>query len=327
MTAGPGHAAGGGPDLRVALVGRGRWGANVARDLERCPGAALTHIVDVDPEARRRAGSAHPGAIVIADAEAALGDVDAVAVCTPAESHVGIAAAALAASKHVFVEKPVATDSRSADRLAAAARGAGRVLAVGHQMLFHPAFEALVRIVRSGDLGALVGVSAERSGALDASGERDVLRAYGPHDVAMAIRLVGFGPTRVGAGRPGGGPGSAVTLRLDFGDGRRPGRAIRCAITLRGDGPRVRRFTAACERGEAIFEDAGAGACTVRRGGGDAVEIGTPAGEPQLPLERELRAFVAACRGGAPDSRNDGESAAAVTRVLELAARSTGAPA
>jgi predicted dehydrogenase len=284
--------------LRIALVGYGRWGANVARDLVGTDGAALTHVVDVSVPALRRAAARHPAIVAATALPGALADVDAVVVCTPGATHAGLAALALAASKHVFVEKPFAMSAADAEQLAALAAASGLALAVGHQLLYHAAFEELRRRVASGALGALRAVRSERAGRIDAARDPGVLWAYGPHDVAMALALVGRPPFSVRAVR-GGAPGAdEIALQLDF-DGAVEGR-----IVLRGRAERsVRRLTAVCERGEIVFDEL---APTAAVGG-------------EMPLARELSAFVGcARRGGA--LRNDGGHGLSVTRVLDAAA-------
>jgi UDP-2-acetamido-3-amino-2,3-dideoxy-glucuronate N-acetyltransferase len=286
----------GGARIRVALVGHGRWGTNVARDLSRTENAVLTHIADIDEGARFRASRACPSATVVSSFEESLDEVDAVAICTPASSHVSIAEAALSASKHVFVEKPIAMNTASAEQLASLSERESRVLMVGHQMLYHPSFERLLRGVASGELGALRGVRAERFGVVDPARDPDVLWAYGPHDVAMVAALMGAVPCDVRAVRVPvnmGGEGGAVSLSFIFASD------VVCTVTLRGDSPlRVRRFAAVCERGEISFDDAGT----------------------DSPLASELADFVACCAAGT-HPRADGPHAVYVTRLLEAAER------
>jgi predicted dehydrogenase len=285
----------GGSTLKIALVGYGRWGTNVARDLVVTEGAALTHVVDVSPTALRRAARAHPAVAVALRLADVLDAVDAVAICTPPATHAELAGAALTESKHVFVEKPIAMTAAAAERLEALSTARRRVLMAGHQMLYHSAFEELCRVVASGALGALRAVRSERSGLVDASRDPGVLWAYGPHDVAMILALAGRPPRAIRA--VGCSPSAAddVSLSLEF-DGGLTGTAL-----LRGRAPmRVRRLTAVCERGEVVFDDSvPQGAC--------------------LPLARELADFVA-CALTDNRPRSDGRHGVLVTRVLVDAA-------
>src|SRR5919201_3763042 len=108
---------------RVALLGYGYWGRNLARNLHALLGAEWVACADPDPERRAEASFRYPWLTVSAMAEGALADpgVDAVVVATPAQSHFALVRDALAAGKHVLVEKPLALAAEEAAALARAA--------------------------------------------------------------------------------------------------------------------------------------------------------------------------------------------------------------
>src|SRR5262245_56182413 len=95
---------------RVALIGFGYWGPNLARNIAETKGLHLAAVVDARPERLELAGRRHPEAVRSTDAAALLdrADVDAVVVATPMSTHVGLAKAAIERGKHVLVEKPLA---------------------------------------------------------------------------------------------------------------------------------------------------------------------------------------------------------------------------
>lgn len=78
----------------------------------------------------------------------ARGDVDAVLVANPDVFHAPVTLAALAAGKHVLVEKPMCLTLREADEVAAAGERAGRVVQVGYMRRYAPAFLEACRLVR-----------------------------------------------------------------------------------------------------------------------------------------------------------------------------------
>ena len=100
----------GGKHVRVAVVGCGYWGKNLLRTFAKLPAARVTGICDLDPQALARFADDHPGAHRTTDYAALLArdDVDAVVLATPPSRHHAMASAALAAGKHVWVEKPLA---------------------------------------------------------------------------------------------------------------------------------------------------------------------------------------------------------------------------
>lgn len=80
-------------------------------------------------------------------------DLDAVLIATPGDSHASLAAAVLAAGKHVLVEKPLALTIADAESLAALARDAGVVCMVGFNYRFHPLACGLKAAISRGAIG------------------------------------------------------------------------------------------------------------------------------------------------------------------------------
>jgi len=81
--------------------------------------------------------------------------IDLVDICLPSAQHERVAIEALAHGKHVLVEKPIALETRAADRMLAAARKAGRLLMVAHVLPFFPEFKFAAETVASGKYGKL----------------------------------------------------------------------------------------------------------------------------------------------------------------------------
>jgi predicted dehydrogenase len=144
-----------GTQLQVAIVGAGFIGAVHARSA-RLAGARVAGVATSTP-ARSREAARRLGAHAYDDAEALVTapEIDVVHLCTPNNLHAPLAAAALAAGKHVVCEKPLALDATEAARLGAAAAASGSVATVPFVYRYHPmALEARARIA-AGELGAL----------------------------------------------------------------------------------------------------------------------------------------------------------------------------
>ncbi|MBX6366265.1 MAG: Gfo/Idh/MocA family oxidoreductase, partial [Gemmatimonadetes bacterium] len=86
--------------------------------------------------------------------------VDVVAVCTPNGFLAEIGTAALAAGRHVLLEKPMGRNLAEAEALAAAARASGRLLKVGFNHRYHPAVRRAREVVASGAIGRVVNLRA-----------------------------------------------------------------------------------------------------------------------------------------------------------------------
>lgn len=124
----------------------------------------MRHLAICEPDPARRgtlaAGLGTPGHATL-EAALAAEQPEAVLVCTPPHLHTRQALAAVEAGAHVFVEKPVSDRLEGLDLLEAAAAKGGRVVQVGYQLRFHPAFEALANLLSEGALGRLLWARAE----------------------------------------------------------------------------------------------------------------------------------------------------------------------
>src|SRR4029453_4162771 len=113
----------GGDEPRVALLGYGYWGPNLARNLHLRLGRGWVACVDPDPARRAEVAHRYPWGRGLADAAEIMAapEVDALVTPPPARSHAPLVADALAAGKHVLVEKPLALSTAEAVALAEAA--------------------------------------------------------------------------------------------------------------------------------------------------------------------------------------------------------------
>lgn len=87
-------------------------------------------------------------------------DVDAVVIAAPTSDHASLAMAACRASKHVYVEKPLATSVQDARRVVAAAEASGVEAVVGFQRRFHPSYQRVRALVAGGAIGRVRGVQS-----------------------------------------------------------------------------------------------------------------------------------------------------------------------
>lgn len=182
--------------IRVGVVGLGHWGPNLARNF--AAHGALAALADARPDILARQAGQYPGVQTFPDLDSMLaaGAVDAVAIATPAATHGALVMAALAAGKHVFVEKPLCLDLREARALGLAADKAGLTLMVGHLLLYHPAFIALRALAEQGRLGQLRYVYSNRLSLGKIRREENALWSFAPHDVSMVLALAGALPSR-----------------------------------------------------------------------------------------------------------------------------------
>lgn len=141
--------------LNIAVAGLGWWGKAIIGMLKDSSKVRVVKVVDTVPAAGDWARS--QGLEFTTDYAAALADpnVKGVILCTPHTMHKEQVIAAAAAKKHVFCEKPLALTRRDALAEVEACEANGVVLAVGHEHRFKPALQDLLRMVKSGELGAI----------------------------------------------------------------------------------------------------------------------------------------------------------------------------
>jgi predicted dehydrogenase len=129
---------------RVAVIGAGQFGKNHCRVVNESARAELCFVVDRDA-ARAAEQAALYGAQALTDARELAGKVDAAVVAVPTTNHEEAGCTLLEAGIDVLMEKPIAPDLESADRLIRAAESNGRILQVGHLERFNPAVIELKR--------------------------------------------------------------------------------------------------------------------------------------------------------------------------------------
>jgi len=177
--------------VRLAVAGCGHWGKNLVRNFDSL--GALHGLCDVDANRLASLGQAYPTARRYSRYEELLADpeLQAVVIATPAEHHMKMAIAALEADKDVFVEKPLALTAADGRQMTEAARRTGRLLMVGHLLLYHPAVRAIQRIVDSGELGRLEYIYSNRLSMGKIRQEENALWSFAPHDVSVILMLTG----------------------------------------------------------------------------------------------------------------------------------------
>lgn len=296
---------------RLGLVGCGRWGEVIQRDLLEIG----CDVVVADPlEPRRSRALEHGASEAIADA-ADLPDVDGVVVAVPVTRHALVIEGLLDRAVPVFCEKPLTADVAEARRLVE--RGDGRIF-VMDKWRYHPGVEAMASIAREGELGEVVGLRTARVGwkpeAIDV--DVDVVWRLVPHDLAIAMEILGTipAPRAAVAERDAGGVTGIVAIL-----GTAPWLVVEVSDRRRKSFREVRLF---CRHGIAVLTSGHADHIVVARrdssGAMASLEQRKISTEP--PLLRELRAFVAHLHGGPPPRSSVREAAAVVEAVASLRA-------
>lgn len=323
----------------VAVIGLGFMGRTHLRAYRDAGDACrLAGVFDIDP-ARLTGNGGEAGNIATGSAEGALfnpaevfatdsidalmarDDIDAVSVCTPTDTHAGVARAALRAGKHVLVEKPVSLDRAEIEILAEEAEHAGRICMPAMCMRFWPEWVWLAETIRGGDLGPVCTLSFERLGAAPSWGGgfyQNTDRCGGAlhdlhiHDTDFVCHAIGTPRAVTAVGDHG-----RMTTLYHFDDG--PTHVVASGGWPRGGAAFRMRYLAEFERGTADFDLTREPTLMLGRiGDGEPSPVGVPAG---TGYDAEILAFVAAAVSQTPPPVTLADAAETLA-VLEAEARS-----
>jgi predicted dehydrogenase len=185
----------------IAIVGYGYWGPKLVRNFVQSGAFARVAVCEENAERLARALRENPGVIGCTSFAEVLADdlISAVALATPVDTHHPLAKAALAAGKHVLVEKPLATTHAAAEELVELAAARRRVLMVDHTYVYHPAVQRIRELVRAGELGRLHYIDSTRINLGLFQHDVNVLWDLAVHDLSIINTLVDERPVRVQA--------------------------------------------------------------------------------------------------------------------------------
>lgn len=325
--------------LGIGVVGAAGWGSNVIRAFAAASGAALRWVCDLNPALLTRVTAAHPGIRVTRELDEVLADpeVGAVAVAVDAPNHHALARRVLQAGRHVLVEKPLTLAVPDAADLVELADRQGRVLMVGHLLLYHPAVVRTKQYIDAGELGDVLYLYSQRVNLGIVRENENAWWSLAPHDVAVAIHLFGAAPVAVSATaacylQRERGVEDIAFASLHFADGRLAHLHVswldphkQRSLTVVGSKKMLTFDDTAADEKVRIY-DKGAvprpGHATYADGvavrSGDVLSPAIPLREPLL---LECEHFVECVRTGARP-RSDGRQGLDVVRVLDAGMRS-----
>lgn len=183
--------------MKIGVIGAGNWGKNLVKNFADF--GVLAAVADSVEENLNWVAEKFPEAQCYENSDELLAsaDIDAVAVATPPHTHCAIAIAAMEKGLDVFVEKPLTLDPKEARFLKDTAADRGRILMVGHLLLYQPAIQFIKKYLGDGELGKIYTLTQRRSKLGRVRSVENVLWSFGVHDVAVLLHLVGETPNDV----------------------------------------------------------------------------------------------------------------------------------
>jgi predicted dehydrogenase len=310
--------------MNVLLIGLGRWGEKHLRVLREL--GAVVWVADVTPARLAWAvAQGVPAERASADYRSALGAVDAVDIVTPADSHLAIASACLAAGRHCLIEKPLTLNADEGRRVVTVADRAKRVVQVGHIFRFHPVTATLRAALAEGRIGGVRYATGRFAGFKRPRTDVGVFHTDGVHYVDLFAYLLDREATAVAALQCdflGRGLDDLSVVTVSYGD---------VPVLIEADYfvPGTHRDCVIIGERGALVADYGAGTVTLHAGehvkagaGWEAVDRGKEAlrvGRDE-PLTLELAAFLDACRTNAAPLV-DARAGLQAVEVVDAAAR------
>ena len=297
--------------LRIGLIGCGKWGRNILRDL-----VSLGATVDVvAPSEQSRATACELGAAsAVADINALTSAPDGFVIATPTNTHADMIDRLLPTGRPLFVEKPMTNDAARARRIAAA--GGSRVF-VMDKWRYHPAVETLAALARSGELGEIQAIRSFRLGWGNPHDDTDAIWHLLPHDLSMVLEILGYLPAARCAwvGNVRRQSDDFLGVLQDETDGPR------ATVEIATSHPAVRRSIVVIgSRGSAQLPDTYSDHIA-RAQGVPGAEHDRPyqqAVSTEMPLLKELRAFLDHLQGGPPPRSSAAEGVQIIERIAAL---------
>ena len=309
--------------INIAVIGCGMWGRNIARICASL--GVLNYVVDRSPEKAAEFAQTFSTQAAVFSTVCADETIHGVMISASAQAHEQLAVEALGAGKHVFVEKPMSLNLASAKSMNKAAIKANRQLMIGHLIRYHPAFIELLAQVKSGAVGKLRHIQANRLAMGRIRNTESVLFDLCPHDLSLILALTGSLPTCVtcnGAAHITPGIVDVLSTGLCFANG------VSASMTTSWINPiKEHRLIVTGQTGSLMFDDTKPWQEKLtlfsdhisQTGELFIVERANPIHlliEENEPLKEEVSAFIKACQTGQP-TLTDGNEGVAVQTVLE----------
>ena len=215
-------------------MGAGVFGRHHLRILSLSPNAQLAGVVDIDPGRASSAASEYK-CPKYASLDELAGKADAAVVAVPTSAHSQVGCTLLEHGMDLLVEKPIAADHASAQRLVETAERNGRILQIGHLEHYNPAVVALKKIVHIPLFFEIHRLSLPGPRSLDV----DVVLDLMIHDLDIVLDLVGSMPEDMQAAGISvlSGKADIANVRLAF-----PGGCIANLTASRVSTERVRKL-------------------------------------------------------------------------------------
>ena len=180
--------------MNVVHVGYGYWGSNVVKNLARAKDVNLVAICDMNVSQLPKAKALYGDKIKYENSHTAFlnnPDVDAYTLAVQTDPSFEMAKDILNAGKHLFIEKPIATNAERAQVLTDLAKEKGLILHCDHIMIYHPIIRYIKKMIDSGELGEITNIEVSRANLGPVRKDVNAMMDLAVHDIAVVNYLTG----------------------------------------------------------------------------------------------------------------------------------------
>jgi predicted dehydrogenase len=185
----------------IGVIGYGYWGPNLVRNFMNVEGARVIGVADLSPKRRAAVETSYPSVKTVESVAEllAMPGIDAVCVATPVSTHFAIAMQALAAGKHVLVEKPITPSAAEAEKLIEEADKRKLTLMVDHTFVYTSVVRKIKELVHTGDIGKLYYYDSVRVNLGLFQHDVNVLWDLAVHDLSIMDFVLAKAPKMIAA--------------------------------------------------------------------------------------------------------------------------------
>ena len=173
--------------LKIALIGCGNWGKNIARNLYEMK--SLACIYDTNKELSETLNNEYMLTTYELNDIFEDKNINAIVIASPAITHKDLAIQSLKCNKDLFVEKPFCLSLPDSQIIAELATNNNRILMVGHLLNYHNAFIKMKELIKNGKIGILQNIRANRLALGAIRSEESVIYDLSAHDISMILSI------------------------------------------------------------------------------------------------------------------------------------------
>jgi len=175
---------------KVALIGAGRWGKNILRNLATIN--ALVMVCDADSKNLDFVKDNYPDIAVTNEIEDIINnpEIKGVAIATPAATHFALGMKMLDAGKDVFIEKPIVLSETDLEQLKQKAEEKDLIIMEGHLLLYHSAVRRFKKALDDDEIGKVNHIYFKRTALGAIRFESSALWDFAPHDLSVLMYLI-----------------------------------------------------------------------------------------------------------------------------------------